>query len=432
MVQRPNFFRGDAILKFWQRIIAAVACAAMLIGLGLDAKSPISVQAEALGPAALPVAALAAFVTAAGINWQTKASADQVPGLISRLWGEYSDATGAGDLDTIATGHLSVNSLGRIIVAPTLVAAWQKFVGWLQSDKSVAVNHVVTVVPSDSYILSYQLGTDLPDGITWLSDHIYFNVYVIDSKNRTLELCSTDGNRVLSSVGAYTSISPSFNIHDLRFIAFVENNHLGVKWCWADGAGTVIWSDTLFKDYNLSRLGIVVSDSPCMDLVGASAIDVPGQGLADTDSVALDVGATAGATADDIAAAVAAGIAAGTFTASATVEAVEPIPGGNGDIDGLGLPSLGALLTTRFPFSIPWDVHAVVSMLSAEATAPYWQVDLMAPLKSRGKKFAGDTTITIDLTGDRWAVIGQVSRWGTLIGFCFALAIATKRLIWTA
>lgn len=442
MVQRPNFFRGDAILKFWQRIIAAVACAAMLIGLGLDAKSPISVQAEALGPAALPVAALAAFVTAAGINWSTSASADQVPGLISRLWGEYNEATGAGDLETIATGHLSVNSLGRIIVGSTLVAVWQKFVSWLQSDKSVAPNSTVSIYESFAKIGDYTLGTVFPLGDTILSHTTGTYMHVFNKPcNVWLD-------------GVHYTVSQGICFYP--YGKYVKENNLSSDWgnsyllnyalVWnPTQSGMLTFKNVDIRDgsgYIVSALGLDpadygilpgdISDSAGLALNGATAIDVPGQGLADTDSVALDVGATAGATADDIAAAVAAGIAAGTFTASATVEAVEPVPGGNADIDGLGLPSLGALLTTRFPFSIPWDVHAVFTLLSAEAKAPYWEIDLMAPLKSKGQKFSGDTKIKIDLTGDRWAVIGQVSRWGSLVGFCIALAYATKRLIWTA
>ena len=423
----------------------------MLIGLACDAKSPLSVQAEALGPAALPVAALAAFVTAAGINWSTSASADQVPGLISRLWGEYNDATGAGDLETIATGHLSVSSLGRIIVGPTLVAAWQKFVSWLQSDKSVAAGETISVYPGGTRIGDYILGTDIPDSGVWLSPVLFaYGRRDYDSYNRATHRFFLDlsgHGTILQAV--YTNSISGIDDGFWQQLRLYPCRHGGGGSCdragdhfdlyhksngaadtnWA-GASNWIWDGYL--DYTNPLYQITVDTSAGLDLVGASAIDVPGQGMADTDSVALDVGATAGATADDIAAAVAAGIAAGTFTASATVEAVEPIPGGNEDIDGLGLPSLGALLTTRFPFSIPWDVKAVFGLLSADAQAPYWEVDLMAPLKGKGQKFAGDTKIKIDLTGDRWAVIGQVSRWGSLVGFCIALAYATKRLIWTA
>lgn len=40
------------------------------------------------------------------------------------------------------------------------------------------------------------------------------------------------------------------------------------------------------------------------------------------------------------------------------------------------------------------------------------------------------TTVILDFS--EYAIIGQISRWTSTIGFCLMLAGATKRLIWTA
>lgn len=94
-----------------------------------------------------------------------------------------------------------------------------------------------------------------------------------------------------------------------------------------------------------------------------------------------------------------------------------------GDLD---FSTLGALITTRFPFSIPWDLVRIFQLFNAEPVAPHWEVDLL-PLDA----FAGvDTTIELDL-GD-YPLVGQVSRWFCIIDLCLGLVFVSKKLIWTA
>ena len=100
------------------------------------------------------------------------------------------------------------------------------------------------------------------------------------------------------------------------------------------------------------------------------------------------------------------------------------------DIEGLGLPALGAALITRFPFSIPWDIYKGVSLLAAPPKAPYFEVDFLEPIAYRVGGWRGNTTIVLDFS--EYEVIGQICRWTSTIGFCLFLASATKRLIWTA
>lgn len=118
---------------------------------------------------------------------------------------------------------------------------------------------------------------------------------------------------------------------------------------------------------------------------------------------------------------------AGEVTQAQDVPADPEVPP---ELDGLDLPALGAALTTRFPFSIPWDVARGIQMLAAPAEAPYWEVDFLAPLGYRVGGWKGSTLVVLDFS--EFEIIGQVTRWMSTIGFCLMLASSTKRLIWVA
>lgn len=108
----------------------------------------------------------------------------------------------------------------------------------------------------------------------------------------------------------------------------------------------------------------------------------------------------------------------------------KPSPDPNPNLEDLDLPSLGAALTTRFPFSIPWDVVRGIKLLAAPAEAPYWEVDFLAPIAGRVGGWKGSTKVVIDM--GQYEIIGQLCRWTSTIGFCLILAGGTKKLIWTA
>ena len=157
--------------------------------------------------------------------------------------------------------------------------------------------------------------------------------------------------------------------------------------------------------------------------------------LAAEQGIALDVGAAATMDLDLVCQGVLDDVLAGTLesTMAAAEEKVEPIdpPAGEiTDVDDLGLPALGQALTSRFPFSIPWDFFRAVQLLAAPAKAPYFEVDFMEPLADEVGGWKGSTKVVLDFS--EYAIIGQISRWTSTIGFCLMLAGATKRLIWTA
>ncbi|MDE6456472.1 MAG: hypothetical protein K2L38_11350, partial [Dysosmobacter sp.] len=109
--------------------------------------------------------------------------------------------------------------------------------------------------------------------------------------------------------------------------------------------------------------------------------------LEEGQSIALDVGATQSMEIQDILQGILDAILAGDLAASAEVvdEAVEPVEPDPPVVPVVpeGLDKLGAALTSRFPFSIPWDVYKGVTLLAAPPKAPYFEVDFMAPIADR-------------------------------------------------
>ena len=159
--------------------------------------------------------------------------------------------------------------------------------------------------------------------------------------------------------------------------------------------------------------------------------------LEEGQSIALDVGATQSMEIQDILQSILDAILAGDLAASAEIVDTAEVPVEPEEPDPpvvpvvpSGLDKLGAALTSRFPFSIPWDVYKGVKLLAAPPKAPYFEVDFLAPIAYRVGGWKGSTKIVLDFS--EYEIIGQVCRWTSTVGFCLMLASGTKRLIWTA
>ena len=159
--------------------------------------------------------------------------------------------------------------------------------------------------------------------------------------------------------------------------------------------------------------------------------------LEEGQSIALDVGATQSMEIQEILQGILDAILAGDLAASAEIVDTAEIPVDPEEPDPpvvpvvpSGLDKLGAALTSRFPFSIPWDVYKGVTLLAAPPKAPYFEVDFLEPIGHLVGGWQGSTKIVLDMS--EYEIIGQVCRWTSTIGFCLMLAIGTKRLIWTA
>lgn len=184
-------------------------------------------------------------------------------------------------------------------------------------------------------------------------------------------------------------------------------------------------------DKSESSFGIDVSETMQQVLDRLSALE-EGQ------SIALDVGAAQSMEIQEILQNILEKILAGDLSATAEVVDTaevpveppeEPEPPVVPEIPE-GLDKLGAALTSRFPFSIPWDVYKGVTLLAAPPKAPYFEVDFLEPIGHLVGGWKGSTKIVLDMS--EYEIIGQVCRWTSTIGFCLMLASGTKRLIWTA
>ena len=226
-----------------------------------------------------------------------------------------------------------------------------------------------------------------------------------------------------------------FSSDDMFCFGFLANGHFTYCWrtpsqlTWTTGSdkgllSNFIQGDVLTGDESLS-LNVSATMQEVLDHLTA---------LEEGQSIALDVGATQSMEIQEILQGILDAILAGDLAASAEIvdEAVEPeepdppvVP-----VVPEGLDKLGAALTSRFPFSIPWDVYKGVTLLAAPPKAPYFEVDFMAPIADRVGGWQGSTKIVLDFS--EYEIIGQVCRWTSTIGFCLMLATGTKRLIWTA
>lgn len=195
-----------------------------------------------------------------------------------------------------------------------------------------------------------------------------------------------------------------------------------------------------FNSWNLSKdisKYISVTDLNSSLAIDSSDISIPSS-LPDTQELTISTGAASDLTLDQALEQILAAIAAGELSATkeiaeagtATGEATVPVDEAFPDVGELGLPALGNTLTTRFPFSIPWDIAKAVRLLAAPAKTPRFEVDFMAPIAYRFGGKLGNTKIVLDFS--EYEIIGQVSRWASTIGFCLLLASGTKKLIWTA
>lgn len=114
------------------------------------------------------------------------------------------------------------------------------------------------------------------------------------------------------------------------------------------------------------------------------------------------------------------------WTAATAAEGEVSPPYDDFDLGKLDFNGLRALITTRFPFCIPWDFVRIIELFVADPEAPHWEID-MIPISSMSDV---DTTVSLDL-GD-YPIVGTVSRWFCIIDLCLGLVFATKKLIWTA
>ena len=394
-------------------------------------------------------------------------SSEQANEALGRMIQDFLDEKHPGVKDAvewIGDYVLAVNGAGRVMIPKGMAEKLGQFAAWVAS--KFGMNADGTVKPGVNVVYSNETITS-NDGI----------VYTLATYSPSSLEDTITGNGVLTKYSEFSfgtnilSLAPTAqNFEDAHavlsfgnsaFYFFLCSKFLPPRFRWTNSpAGSSLSSvETThamlyhYLEADQDRLGICYiekdtgylcchtrtfialsdfsSDSLALDV--AETITIP-ESLTDTQSVALDVGATESMSVEQILQGILDAILAGDLTATAEVvdtteqpvdpeEPVVPLP-------PEGLDKLGAALTSRFPFSIPWDVYKGVQLLAAPAQAPYFEVDFFAPIAHRVGGWKGSTKIVLDFA--EYEIIGQVSRWASTIGFCLMLASGTKRLIWTA
>lgn len=443
LVTRFLAARRDMLLM---RLGCWLVCFSLVLGLMLPQQRAEALVAElTIGS----VAALAAsYLCACGLPLVTQGmDRDALVGNVQRLIQEFLDTELGGITIQDWLGNvwdLAVIA-GKLIMGRPLTDEFAGFAQWVAGKYAAQVGENVVYNETSSYVT-------LADGSKFYlctgfdaNNNSFFNsgtpitqsdFPVRFATGYSMEIVFVDGgDRIFY-------LDPEGNLVDRHFAGF--NSYQ-----WPMYVGLIPFGDTfriLFLHPSLSTssffvsflfsefdIGVSVTRDESLSIDRAPSMSYIPEGIAAEQGIALDVGAVATMDLDLVLQGVLDDVIAGelTSTMEAAGEAVvdppaEEIP----DVDNLGLPALGVALTSRFPFSIPWDFFRAVSLLAAPAKAPYFEVDFMEPLADDVGGWQGDTTVILDFS--EYAIIGQISRWTSTIGFCLMLAGATKRLIWTA
>lgn len=98
----------------------------------------------------------------------------------------------------------------------------------------------------------------------------------------------------------------------------------------------------------------------------------------------------------------------------------EGVPGGGGDTPSKNWKNkLKTIVTTKFPFSLPWDFYAMLKFLDSDPVTPHFKVNA---------DFAG-MPIEIDQKLDYFDPYIRFFRAFIVIGFCISLILLTRRLM---
>lgn len=373
---------------------------------------------------------------------------------MTTLMGEYAAATGAAASGTALAGMIGagtiVTAAGALVLTAAAGYAVYKFIEWLREDKGLEAggDPVNFGAPTGE---AFYNGIPLPDiNTVWTNKGTFPYAYIL---HRT----STDQYIfVAGSVQGYST--------DLYFLnvprPFQTATLIGSQWgslsliespdptidMFGDSWGSLVWSssDLLYEDGSVYFVtsDLVLSRGDEFSLSPYKSFQTIPQELPEGQVIKIDTGIESLSADDQQATAdlIMQTAIDGALDPVVTVEAdptVTPEPEPSPDPDAPELPSnlgdLGAALTTRFPFSIPWDIARAIKLIAAPAKAPYWEVDFLAPIAYRlPEGWKGSTKIVLDFGQPEYEIIGIASRWTSTIGFCLALAAATKRFIWTA
>lgn len=457
--------RGRLLMK----VGCWLVCFSLVLGLMLPQQRAEALVAELSIAAVASVAA--AYLGACGMTFVTQGmDKDTLVSTTQRLIQEFLD-TELGGI-TIQEWLGSVWNVfvlaGKIVMDRPLTEEFVSFAQWVAGKYVAQVgNNVVysdrsiTFADGSVYMLSYfvdesaflssdgdylspnyVLGTAIPM-TSGTSESNYFEIIYYSGFSVKLYVCFDEDIEefVFNFNRTYSGKSSGWSSYTYYYSRFAPFTFM------LDRSGNLViamFEQSALSYYGANLDGVCLPSRYVKNLLSTSDLSINArsesmsyipEGIDAEQGIALDVGAAATMDLDQVLQGVLDDVLAKTLTSTMTAadektEPVDPPTGEITDVDNLGLPALGAALTSRFPFSIPWDFFRAVQLLAAPAKAPYFEVDFMEPLADDVGGWQGDTTVILDFS--EYAIIGQISRWTSTIGFCLMLAGATKRLIWTA
>ena len=409
-------------IAFYQKVLAMLCCCVVALGF---VQPP---RAHAIAVVDDAYMLVAAYLDACGLSWSLTGVDDkeEFAQAVADMVTSYTGTIGTTVTDWMTTITQASVVGGKLYLSKAQIGQLSAFANWLIGDKGITAGGASVPVLSGDYRLKLADGSYFSLGFGDHSTHdvnldgasqISSGLNVVFENNASIKYESSyvyffdaKGTKI-----AYYSTS-NYNV---RLFIWVDDNqiaNIGIT------VGCYIWASI-----PVSKYGSLL-DKRNVSLTPAQAIDVPDTTtMSDDETLAIDVGATSG-TLSDVLTKIWESIQAGTMAATKAVVKGGTATGEFTDVNDLGLPSLAAIITTRFPFSIPWDVVRGIKLLAAPAEAPHWSIDFMQSIEHRVGSWDGDTTVDIDMSD--FPLIGQVCRWTSTIGFCLLLAAGTKKLSW--
>lgn len=427
-------------------IAAALAVLFVFNAYALPRSKAVVIDATAAFGAA---AATAAINGTTATTLFTGMSTSAATTAMTTLMGEYATATGAAASGTALAGTIGagtiITSAGALVLTAAAAFAVYKFIGWLREEKGLEPGgHSVTVVDESGYydgdikffLFGYNSelissGTLFRSGtVVSIGNHTYqvtfdspFHfIFTVDGTSASYDLPTHLGNFLGTfGFGRYGAVHQTA-------IVFQTDSESGYAYGVYPGSETIAFPDS--------------SESRSLSLQSNSEFQTIPQEIPEGQAMVIS-GIENLPQADPQAAAdvIMQSAIDGALAPTVNVEpdpTVTPDPDPDPDPDPEptlppddlppNLPQLGDVLTSRFPFSIPWDVGRVLDFLSAEPVAPHVEF----------KPFKGDLfgipagSVSVDYDFSKYEDIASFCRTFEIVGFCLLLAVGTKRLIWTA
>lgn len=455
-LKRSTRMAWNAVMRFG---CCLCICGILLGAAAVPRAKAVATEAAVVG---FSPAILALYMKSAGLSLTATSSAAGAAAMTEMIGG-YAAATGttaSAVSGSIAAGA-AISTSGAIILGVAAVALLAGITAWaiseygLIGEDGTPVTDPVPIVPGVGGKFMYN-GVELPAPPEYdTSAYPYAIIYQPNTGSAVFMVSSVQ--YVAGSSFSHIYLSKSGNI---QMFTLSENGwgsgdveSFGTSILVNSSTSSVIWTNVPIQQVYYSNVYLEASEpvpvedwekpdvSVTVDEEYEAPIEIP-----ETKQMVIDVGAGTDATEDTITNLVFNNIVDGTLDPTYEVEDVdpgtedpepEPDPGddpGSGtedlpDPESLGLADLGEALTTRFPFSIPWDLYRAVKLLVAPAEAPYFEIDFLQPIAYRlPEGWQGSTTIVFDMA--EYELIGQVSRWTSTVGFCLALIAGSKRYIW--